>query len=199
MDEVVRRAYPTVVEDQGGDGPPILFSQGLTAGDTPFGPIIDQLRAVYRTVLWQPGTSGTSEHEPVGGDAAWWHAARQLFLLLDDLGIERAVLVGAGEGGELAVRAALLHPDRVRAVVLIDTAADVEGVADRLDELAMPVLVMHGTGNQTVPVSRAHEISAAVADPRGTVEVVGAGDTPTLTHHEVITPTIRAFLEGLPA
>ena len=43
--------------------------------------------------------------------------------LLDHLGIEQAVLGGMSQGGFLSLRAALLAPDRVRALVLIDTQA----------------------------------------------------------------------------
>ena len=42
--------------------------------------------------------------------------------LLDHLGIERAVWVGHSLGGGVTVEAALLHPDRVRGLVLIDSA-----------------------------------------------------------------------------
>ena len=39
--------------------------------------------------------------------------------LLDELGVERAVLVGHSAGGTVAMRAALRHPERVQALVLI--------------------------------------------------------------------------------
>ena len=46
--------------------------------------------------------------------------------LLDHLEIDQAVFVGMSQGGFLSLRAALAHPDRVRAVVLIDSAADTD-------------------------------------------------------------------------
>lgn len=186
---------PLVHDDRGGDGPPVLFGHDVPPDRELFEPLVRHLGDVYRTVTWQPREPETPD--AVGPDH-WWDAARQLFTVLDDLGIERAVLVGSAGGGELAVRAGLLHPDRVRALVLIDTTAADDDVADRLDELAMPVVVLHGTADPHA-VLRAHEIGQAVSDPRGVVEVVGAGEAPALTHYEVVTPAIRAFLEGLPA
>jgi pimeloyl-ACP methyl ester carboxylesterase len=46
--------------------------------------------------------------------------------LLDHLGIERAVWAGLSVGGMTAMRAALRYPERVRALILIDTDADAE-------------------------------------------------------------------------
>lgn len=43
--------------------------------------------------------------------------------MLDHLGIDRAVLGGMSQGGFVSLRAALLAPERVRALVLIDTQA----------------------------------------------------------------------------
>jgi pimeloyl-ACP methyl ester carboxylesterase len=63
----------------------------------------------------------------------------------------------------------------------------------------MPVLLVHGTEDSAIPVSRAHEICAAVSDCRGVIEVTGASHASNLTHPELVNPAIRDFLEGLPA
>jgi pimeloyl-ACP methyl ester carboxylesterase len=42
--------------------------------------------------------------------------------LMDELGIEQAVLVGNSAGGTIATYAALRHPERVKALVLVDPA-----------------------------------------------------------------------------
>jgi pimeloyl-ACP methyl ester carboxylesterase len=49
--------------------------------------------------------------------------------LLDHLSVERAVLAGMSQGGFLSLRAALTAPDRVRALVLIDSQAGLEDPA----------------------------------------------------------------------
>jgi pimeloyl-ACP methyl ester carboxylesterase len=53
-------------------------------------------------------------------------AIDQLFLFLDELDVERMILVGNSYGGALAVQAALAHPERVQALILVDAAVYVE-------------------------------------------------------------------------
>jgi 3-oxoadipate enol-lactonase len=250
------------VEDTGGEGPPIVFSHGFLMDHEMFAPQVAELSDVYRVITWDARGFGATEFD--GQPFTYWDAARDLFAMLDLLGIERAVLAGMSQGGYLSLRAALLQPDRVRALVLIDTQApretdektaeygemidtwvahgyleelasgvadailgdpalaerwkakwrgmdhtrlaaakgallDRDDISDRLDELAMPVLCIHGTQDAAIPVSRAHEICAAVSDCRGVVEVEGAAHAASLTHPDVVNPAFRAFLEGLPA
>jgi pimeloyl-ACP methyl ester carboxylesterase len=47
--------------------------------------------------------------------------------LMDRLGLDRAVLVGNSAGGTVALLAALRHPERVAALVLVDPAIDTGG------------------------------------------------------------------------
>ncbi|MCC5950386.1 MAG: alpha/beta hydrolase [Nitriliruptoraceae bacterium] len=250
------------VEDTGGDGPPIVFSHGFLMDHRMFAPQVEELAGVYRCISWDARGFGATEFD--GESFTYWDSARDLFAILDALGIERAVLAGMSQGGYLSLRAALLAPDRVRALVLIDTQAPPEApekvaeyqqmidtwvgmgyleelatvvsgliigepeleaewreiwrgwdpsrmraaghallqrddITDRLEELAMPVLAVHGTEDVAIPVSRAHEICAAVDDCRGVVEVEGAAHAANLTHPQIVNPAIRTFLEGLPA
>ena len=53
-------------------------------------------------------------------------AVDQLFLLLDELNVGHAVLVGNSYGATLAVQAAQAHPERVDALILVDAAVYVE-------------------------------------------------------------------------
>jgi pimeloyl-ACP methyl ester carboxylesterase len=53
-------------------------------------------------------------------------SAADVLAILDHLQIERAVLGGMSQGGFLSLRAALIAPDRVKALVLIDTQAGPE-------------------------------------------------------------------------
>jgi len=250
------------VEDTGGDGPPIVLSHGFLMDHEMFAPQVAELREVYRVVTWDQRGFGATEFD--GEPFTYWDSARDLFGLLDVLGIERAVLGGMSQGGYLSLRAALLQPDRVRALALIDTQAppesddkvaeyrvmidtwvehgylddlasvvagliigdpvlepawkakwqtwdpsrlqaaggallDRDDVSDRLEELAMPVLLVHGAEDAAIPVTRAHEICAAVSDCRGVIEVPGATHAANLTHPELVNPAVRDFLEGLPA
>ncbi len=49
--------------------------------------------------------------------------------LMDELGIERAILVGNSAGGKVAFETALLHPQRVQALVAVDAAVYAGGGA----------------------------------------------------------------------
>lgn len=194
-------------DDTGGDGPPIMFCHDHLDDHTSFAAQTGDLADVYRVITWDAhGAEGGTI--PDGRRFTYWDLARGLFGLLDRLGIERAVLAGRGQGAALSVRAALLHPDRVRALVLVDAflppehqhpLLDADDVTNRMDEIAVPVLVIRGSDDPAWPPDRAQQIATTVTDCRGVVEVAGAAGACHRTHADVVTEAIRDFLEGLPA
>ncbi|WP_067474814.1 alpha/beta fold hydrolase [Actinomadura hibisca] len=66
----------------------------------------------------------------------WDRYTRDVLDVLDALGHPRAVLAGAGLGSTIALRAALRHPDRVRAAVLLGVEDIEEDTAAKEAEIA---------------------------------------------------------------
>ena len=79
--------------------------------DDQVGPFADAGWTVIR-----PDLPGFGETPSPGEPVALWAALRDL---LDHLGVDRAVVVGASLGGRAAVELALAAPGRVRALVLV--------------------------------------------------------------------------------
>jgi 3-oxoadipate enol-lactonase len=111
-------------DDTGGDGPPVILSHGFLMDREMFAPQVDALADEFRVITWDERGFGETEFD--GEPFTYWDSAKDCLGLLDHLGIERAVLGGMSQGGFLSLRAALLAPERVRALVLIDTQAGVE-------------------------------------------------------------------------
>jgi pimeloyl-ACP methyl ester carboxylesterase len=111
-------------EDSGGDGPPVVLSHGFLMDLEMFAPQVHALSPEFRVITWDARGHGETEFD--GLPFTYWDSARDCLGLLDHLGIERAVLGGMSQGGFLSLRAALLAPDRVRALVLIDTQSGTE-------------------------------------------------------------------------
>src|SRR5438552_1493222 len=91
---------------------------------TMFAPQVSALSGEFRVITWDE--RGFGETEFGGKPFTYWDSAADCLALLDHLGIERAVVGGMSQGGFLSLRAALLAPERVRALVLIDTQAGSE-------------------------------------------------------------------------
>lgn len=103
------------------EAPAVLFCHGFLMDHTMWEPQVEALSPRFRCVRWdERGFGRTPAHEPF----TYWDLADDAVGLLDHLGIERAVLVGMSQGGYLALRAALAHPERVSGLVLEDTRAD---------------------------------------------------------------------------
>ena len=115
-------------EDTGGDGPVVVLSHGFLMDHEMFAPQVDALRDRARVVTWDERGHGSTEDD--GGPFTYWDSARDVLGLLDHLGVERAVLGGMSQGGFVSLRAALLAPERVRALILLDTQAGVEDPAN---------------------------------------------------------------------
>ena len=111
-------------DDSGGDGPPVILSHGFLMDREMFAPQVEALAGEYRVIAWDERGFGETEFD--GKPFTYWDSASDCLGLLDHLGIERAVLGGMSQGGFLSLRAALSAPERVRALVLIDTKSGVE-------------------------------------------------------------------------
>jgi 3-oxoadipate enol-lactonase len=111
-------------DDSGGDGPVVILSHGFLMDREMFAPQIAALSPEFRVIAWDE--RGFGETESDGEAFTYWDSAADCLGLLDHLGIDEAVLGGMSQGGFLSLRAALLAPEQVRALVLIDTQAGVE-------------------------------------------------------------------------
>jgi pimeloyl-ACP methyl ester carboxylesterase len=111
-------------EDTGGGGAPVVFSHGFLMDREMFAPQVEALSPEFRVITWDERGFGETEFD--GQPFTYWDSAQDCLSLLDHLGLERAVLGGMSQGGFLSMRAALLAPERVRALVLIDTQSGVE-------------------------------------------------------------------------
>jgi 3-oxoadipate enol-lactonase len=112
--------------DTGGDGPAVVFSHGFLMDHSMFDRQVEALSPDYRVITWdERGHGGT----PATGPFTYWDSARDVLGLLDHLGLDRAVLAGMSQGGFLSLRAALQAPERVRALVLIDSQSGLEDPA----------------------------------------------------------------------
>jgi pimeloyl-ACP methyl ester carboxylesterase len=111
-------------DDSGGDGPPVILSHGFLMDREMFAPQVEALAPEFRVLTWDERGFGETQFD--GEPFTYWDSAKDCLGLLDFLGIERAVLGGMSQGGFLSLRAALLAPERVGALVLIDSQAGVE-------------------------------------------------------------------------
>jgi len=127
------RTRPDPFVTDRGDGPPILFAHGTLMDRTMFAPQMAALTPEYRaaafdfrarTEFWQ----GPYDLDDLVADTLG---------VADGLWMDAPVLAGMSMGGFTALRYALQHPDRLSGLVLIDSAAEPHGEADREQYRAM--------------------------------------------------------------
>jgi pimeloyl-ACP methyl ester carboxylesterase len=123
--------------DEAGEGIPVVLLHGLTATRRYVVMGSKNLeRGGHRVIAYDARGHGKS----AAADAYGYDVlADDLRAVLDDRGIERAVLAGASMGAHTLVRFALEHPDRAAALVIITPAFDPDTPdrgLDRWDRLA---------------------------------------------------------------
>jgi pimeloyl-ACP methyl ester carboxylesterase len=87
------------------------------------------LTSSYRCISWDERGHGRTATDTLA-PFTYYDSANDLVGLLEHLGVKQAVLAGMSQGGFLSLRCALKHPQRVRALVLIDTQAGPEDPAN---------------------------------------------------------------------
>ncbi len=111
---------PRIAIDRCGSGMPVVFLHGIGGNRRNW---TDQLRSVgarHLAVAWD--ARGYGDSEEVEGPRAFPDFAADLLRVLDQLGAEKAVIVGLSMGGLIATDFHERHGERVRALVLCDTS-----------------------------------------------------------------------------
>ena len=103
---------------EAGQGSPILLIHGLGATKAEFLPTVAALADRHRVIAMDlPGFGDTDKPFPAAYDAPFFASWAES--LLDELGIERAHVLGHSMGGRVALEFGLRNPDRTQGLVLM--------------------------------------------------------------------------------
>jgi pimeloyl-ACP methyl ester carboxylesterase len=115
----------TLASSDEGAGIPIVLLHGLTASRryVVMGSTVLQ-RAGHRVVAYDARGHGASSPAPAPDAYGYDELMADLVAVLDELGVERAVLAGASMGAHTILRLALEQPERVAAVAVVTPGYD---------------------------------------------------------------------------
>ena len=111
------------VEDSQTPGPAIICLHAGVCDKRMWAPQVDALRATHRVLAYDRRGFGETRYGPEPHSHV-----DDLIAVLDATQIDRAVLMGCSQGGRVAIDAALAHPQRVSALVLV--ACSITGAPD---------------------------------------------------------------------
>jgi pimeloyl-ACP methyl ester carboxylesterase len=100
-----------------GQGEPLLLIPGLGLDHTYYQQGEPTLRRHFETILVDPRGIGNSSKDLVEYTAELW--ADDFAALLEQLGIERAHILGSSLGGTIALAMGVRHPQRVRSLIIV--------------------------------------------------------------------------------
>ncbi len=110
--------------DDGGDGSvPVVFIHSLAGNTQQWSAQLSHIRTTRRAVALDLRGHGQSL-SPANGDYAIDSMAQDVQTVIDQLGIERFILVGHSMGGSVAVAYAGAYPQRVAGLLLADPSGD---------------------------------------------------------------------------
>jgi pimeloyl-ACP methyl ester carboxylesterase len=157
-----------------GEGAPLVLLHGFGASAASWRLVVPELARSRRVIALDLHGFGYTERPRERAAYTLEGQAALVLALLDHLGIERADLAGHSYGGGLALLLAARHPERVRALVLVDTTRPEYGRARRSRLAAFrPLTELFARTVLLRPATVRRALERAVADPaRVTDELV---------------------------
>lgn len=164
--------------DEAGRGPAVVFSHGALGDRRMWDAQMARLAGSYRVIRYD--WRGHGESDDAAGEYAQY---RDLFGLMDALGVARAALVGCSMGGAYCLDAALAEPDRVSSLSLISPGVnghqwpeDMLAQARETVHSSVPADRLRAYRERTAPEVREDDV-AAMAYAQARMMIVGPGRT----------------------
>jgi pimeloyl-ACP methyl ester carboxylesterase len=169
MDKTIETSLGRIHAHVEGSGPAILLAHGYHPENTwavwenNVSALAGAGFTVYALDLIGYGESGGAQldHE---------QQARALLELMDVERIDSAVVGGVSWGGLVALQVALMAPERVARLILVDSAGAGQMPEERLEKIDCPTLVVWGEDDSVIPVVNAAWFGAVL--PNAQVEVI---------------------------
>jgi pimeloyl-ACP methyl ester carboxylesterase len=206
-----------------GDGFPLVLTYCLGGNARQWRHQVHALSKAYRLILWDPRGHGGSESPPRQDQYGVSISAEDLHGLMNHLGLAKAYVGGLSMGGGIATRFTLGHPERVAALLIMDSATasglprspEMLAMRQRTIELAetrgMEAVIEYAmAANPNVAGRAGHGQAAAqtmrdmylALDPMGyanTIRALLSEDSITDQLHQIRVPTLVLAGEDDPA
>lgn len=117
----VRRDEIDITYEVSGSGPPVVLTHSFLCSGDMWTHQVPALAPRYQVI--NVDNRGRGRSGPSAKPFTLYDMVADVVTVLDEVGVARAVWVGLSIGGMLSMRAALVVPERVRALVLADTDA----------------------------------------------------------------------------
>ena len=148
---------PSLALDLAGSGPLVLFMHGIGGNRSNWRAQREAFAPDFAFAAWD--ARGYGDSEDYEGPLAFDDFVHDVLRVLDHFGVARAHLVGLSMGGRIAMRTALLHPDRVATLTLVDTHEGFEAFSPEqrqafVDSRRAPLLAGKAPRDIAEPVAR---------------------------------------------
>jgi pimeloyl-ACP methyl ester carboxylesterase len=104
-----------------GNGPPLILTHGYSSASAMWQGQIEALSQRHKLVLWDMRGHGRSDYPEDPRAYSEELTVGDMAALLDEIGAERAIVGGLSLGGYMSLAFYRAHPERVRALLIIDT------------------------------------------------------------------------------
>jgi pimeloyl-ACP methyl ester carboxylesterase len=148
-----------------GEGRPIVFLHGLGAQLCHFsGPLFGGFGAGYRLIaLDRPGSGYSTRARGASGGLS--EQARVVRRFIEQLGLEKPLVVGHSLGGAIALTLAVEHPDAISGIALLSPLTHMESaLRPEFKALYMPSRPLRWIVSYTVAIPRSFRLAEATLD-----------------------------------